>query len=77
MSTSQSDTSGQYSVALDGRTPVAVDGLTNSGSATCGYGWSASDLQNALHTVAVTAMGQSASAGSGNAASNLELDGFV
>jgi hypothetical protein len=77
MSTAQSDTSGQYSVAIDDQSPVTVDGFTNSQSATCGIGWSSSGLQNALHTVVVTTMGQSTSASSGDAASTFELDGFV
>lgn len=78
MSTAQSDTSGQYSVAVDSQNQVIIDGFTKSQNASCGFSWSASGLQNALHTVVVTTMGQSASAGSGsNGASNFELDGFV
>jgi len=77
MSTAQSNTSGQYSVAVDNQNQTVIDGFTNSKSASCGFSWSASGLQNALHTVVVTTMGQSASAGSGNGVSNFELDGFV
>jgi len=77
MSTAQSDTSGQYSVAVDDQSPVTIDGFSNSQSTSCGFGWNAAGLQNALHTVVVTTMGQSAAAGSGNDASNLEMDGFV
>jgi len=77
MSTAQFDASGQYSVGIDDQSPVTVDGFSNSQKASCGYGWSASKLQNALHTVVVTTMGQSPSAASGDDASNFELDGFV
>jgi hypothetical protein len=76
MSTAQTDTSGKYSVTLDDKTPIAIDGFQNSQSAVCGLGWSASELQNALHTVVVTTMGQSSEASSDDA-SNFELDGFV
>ena len=77
MSTAQSDTSGQYSVAVDNQAPVAVDGFSNYQSASCGFGWSAPELQNSQHIVVVTTMGQSAVAGANTDASNFELDGFV
>jgi hypothetical protein len=76
MSTTQTDTSGKYSVTLDDQTPVSIDGFQNSQSVVCGLGWSASELQNASHTVVVTTMGQSSEASSDNA-SNFELDSFV
>lgn len=76
MSTAQTDTSGKYSVTLDNQTPITIDGFQNSQSAVCGLGWSTSALQNALHTVVVTTMGQSSEASS-DGASNFELDGFV
>ena len=78
MSNAQSDKSGQYSVAVDNQSPVMVDAFSPSQTPSCGIGWSASELQNALHTVVVTTLGQSSSASaSGNEASNFELDGFV
>jgi hypothetical protein len=76
MNTAQSDKSGKYSVAIDGSTPTAIDGFQNSPSASCGFGWSTVGLQDALHTIVVTTLGQSA-ASSSNGASNFELDGFV
>ena len=76
MSTTQTDTSGKYSVTLDNQTPITIDGFQNSQGAVCGLGWSMSALQNALHTIVVTTMGQSSEASS-DGASNFELDGFV
>jgi hypothetical protein len=76
MSNAQSDKSGKYSVAVDKSTPTAVDGFKSLASASCEIGWSAVDLQNTLHTVVVTTLGQSTAA-SANGASNFELDGFV
>jgi len=77
MHTIQSDLSGKYAVVIDGQTPVGIDGFTNTQSASCGFGWSAFGLENALHVVIVTTLGQSNLAGSGSGASNFELDGFV
>jgi hypothetical protein len=76
MSTAQTNTSGKYSVTLDDQTPISIDSFQNSQSAVCGLGWSASELQNASHTVVVTTMGQSSEASSDDA-SNFELDSFV
>lgn len=77
MSTAQSHKSGKYSVAVDDSTPIAVDGFQDSPTATCVFGWSAPVLQNALHTVLVTTLGQSSASGSSQDSSNFELDGFV
>jgi hypothetical protein len=77
MTTAQSNTSGKYSVAIDGSTPIALDGFTDSPSPTCGFSWSASALQDVLHTVVITTQGQSSAAGSSDGATNFELDGFV
>ena len=76
MSTAQSDKSGKYSVTLDNVTPAVIDGFSNSTNASCGFGWSMAGLQDVLHTVVVTTLGQS-SAANADGASNFELDGFV
>lgn len=77
MSTAQTDTSGKYSVTLDNQTAVAIDCFQKSQNPSCEFGWSAVEVQNSLHTVVVTTMGQSSEAASGVDASNFELDGFV
>jgi len=80
MNTARTDASGRYSVAVDNQSPYTVDGFQNSQStaATCGFGWSTTDLQNTQHTVIVTTLGQSADpAANGKSASTFELDGFV
>jgi len=76
MSTAQSDKSGKYSVTVDNVSPVVIDGFSNSTNASCGFGWSTAGLQDILHTVVVTTLGQS-SAANADGASNFELDGFV
>ena len=76
MSTVQSNQSGQYSVSIDQQsTTTVIDGFSNSQNVMCGFGWTAAGLQDALHTVVVTTLGQSSASSDG--ASNFELDGFV
>ena len=80
MSTAHSAKSGRYSVSVDKSTPSVVDGFSNTQNALCGFGWSAVNLQDALHTVVVTTLGQSSNSAANsaaNGASNFELDGFV
>jgi len=77
MSTAQSVQSGKFSVILDDSAPAIIDTFKDIQTASCGITWSATDLQNELHTVIITTLGQSGSPGSSSDSSNFELDNFV
>lgn len=77
MFNSKSTANGQFSVSIDNQSPVAVDSYSNSTNPTCGIDWSAFDLEDKLHILLITTLGQSALAGAGDAASTFELDGFT
>jgi hypothetical protein len=80
MVTAHSAKSGIYSVGVDKSIPSVIDGFSNTQSASCGFGWSAANLQNAVHTVVITTLGQSSNSAANsapNGASNFEVDGFV
>jgi len=77
MSTAQSVLSGKFSVVLDNLAPTIIDTFKNTQTASCGITWSATNLQNELHTVIITTLGQSGSPGSSSDSSNFELDNFV
>jgi hypothetical protein len=76
VSTTQSDKSGKYSITLDNYAPITIDAFTPLQQPTCGIGWSAAGLQDALHTLVITTEGQSALT-STDKASNFELDGVT
>jgi hypothetical protein len=76
VSTTQSDKSGKYSIAIDNSAPITVDAFNPSQQPTCGFGWSAAGLQDALHSIVITTEGQSALT-STDKASNFELDGVT
>jgi hypothetical protein len=75
MSTVESSKSGRYSVSIDQGSNTVIDGFSNVQNVACGFGWSQAGLEDALHTIIVTTLGQSLA--SSNAASNFELDGFT
>ena len=75
MSTVESTKSGRYSVSIDQGSNTVIDGFSNTQNVACGFGWSATDLQDALHIIVVTTLGQSLA--SSDTASNFELDGFT
>jgi len=78
LSVAQTDTSGQYAVALDNLAPVVVDGFTDSSAAKCEIGWSAFGLKDQPHTIVITTMGQSPQAAEdGRDATTFELDGIM
>ena len=80
MTTAHSAKSGRYSVTIDKSTPSVIDGFSNTQSAICGFSWASINLQDAVHTVVVTTLGQSSNSAANsaaNGATNFELDGFV
>lgn len=77
MYNSRSTTNGQFSVAVDDQSPVAVDSYSNSTAPTCGIDWSAFNLEDQLHTLLITTLGRSESAAPDDLASTFELDGFT
>lgn len=74
----QSDSAGAYSVAIDNQAAQSIDGYSKGQAATCGVGWSMTGLDNGPHTVVLNLTGQSAQATQdGVSASAFELDGFM
>lgn len=79
MAAAKTDTSGGYTVSIDGQAPVAIDGFSGTSSTpNCGFAWSSFDLGNTAHSVTVNLTGQSSQATfDGASASSFELDGFT
>jgi hypothetical protein len=78
MSTTQSMTSGQYSVKIDDTPPVLIDGFADAQTKSCDVAWSAFGLQDKGHTIIVTTLGQSQKASMNNQqATAFELNRFT
>lgn len=78
LSAAQSNSSGGYTVTLDGGNPVAIDGYTSSLKTNCSITWGAANLTSGPHIVLISTTGQSAAAPvTGDPAASFELDGFM
>lgn len=78
LSAAKTNTSGGYTVALDGQSATAIDGYTPGKDPTCGFSWSATSLPNTAHSVTINVTGQSAQAASdGASATTFEFQGFT
>lgn len=72
MITTSSSTAGTWSVSLDNQAAVTVNGFNPQTS--CGSTWSATNLDNKMHSVTVTLTG---SADGSSSATGFELDEFL